>query len=104
MITLVVCPWPNAVEHVLLIPHYWPMEELLRTNNPVTVSFAQSLLKEDGITHFVADEHMSIVDGSLGILPRRIMVDTDSIIRARKLMQDAGLGCELPEKPIRDIV
>ena len=79
------------------------MEELLRTNNPVTVSFAQSLLQEAGIVHFVADEHMSIVDGSLGILPRRIMVDGDALIQARRLMTDAGLGPELPEKPIRDI-
>lgn len=79
------------------------MEELLRTNNPVTVSFAESLLGEEGIVHFVADQHMSIVDGSLGILPRRIMVDGEKLHRARQLMRDAGLGNELPEKPIRDV-
>jgi len=77
------------------------MEELLRTNNAVTVSFAEALLNEQGIIHFVADSHMSILDGSLGILPRRIMVDGEKLQQARKLMQDAGLGEELPEKPVR---
>ncbi len=79
------------------------MEELLRTNNAVTVSFATSLLEEEGITHFVADTHMSVLDGSLGILPRRIMVDGQRLLRARTLMTDAGLGSELPDKPIRPV-
>ncbi|MEL7229145.1 MAG: DUF2007 domain-containing protein [Pseudomonadota bacterium] len=74
------------------------MEELLRTNNRVTVSFAASLLNEADIIHFVADEHMSIVDGSLGILPIRIMVDGGRLMEARQLMEDAGLGAELPTK------
>ncbi len=77
------------------------MEELLRTNNPVTVSFSQSLLSESGIVHYVADSHMSIIDGSLGILPRRIMVDGERLVEARQLMKDAGLGDELPDKPVR---
>jgi len=79
------------------------MEELLRTNNAVTVSFAEALLTEQGIIHFVADQHMSIVDGSLGILPRRIMVESAELHEARRLMRDAGLGEELPEKPIRPV-
>ena len=79
------------------------MEELLRTNNPVTVSYAQALLSEQDILHFVADHHMSIVDGSLGILPQRIMVDGEKIHQARRLMQDAGLGAELPDKLIRPV-
>ncbi len=79
------------------------MEELLRTNNAVTVSFAESLLTEQGIIHFVADQHMSIVDGSLGILPRRIMVESDRLHESRRLMRDAGLGDELPEKPVRPV-
>ncbi|EFL88837.1 DUF2007 domain-containing protein [Ahrensia sp. R2A130] len=79
------------------------MEELLRTNNPVSVSFAQSLLQEADIVHFVADEHMSIVDGSLGILPRRIMVDGEKLMQARRLMEEAGLGVELPAKLVRPV-
>ena len=79
------------------------MEELLRTNNPVTISFVQSLLDSEGIINFVADQHMSILDGSIGILPRRIMVDTEYLHRARRLVNDNGLGKELPEKPIRPV-
>ncbi|SON54706.1 hypothetical protein HDIA_1165 [Hartmannibacter diazotrophicus] len=75
------------------------MEELIRTNNAVTISFASSLLKEAGIGHFVADEAASIMDGSIGALPRRLMVDSDAVDAARRLMEDAGLGDELrPEK------
>lgn len=77
------------------------MEELMRTNNPVSVSFAESLLSEAGITYFVADQHMSILDGSIGILPRRVMVDGDKLQQARRLMIDGGLGGELPDKPVR---
>ena len=73
----------------------------MRTNNPVSVSFAENLLSQAGIVHFVADQHMSILDGSIGILPRRIMVDGDRLIEARRLMVDGGLGKELPEKPVR---
>ncbi len=75
----------------------------MRTNNAVSVSFAEALLTEQGIVHFVADLHMSIVDGSLGILPRRIMVDGDRLEQARQLMRDAGLGEELPDKPVRPV-
>ena len=79
------------------------MEELLRTNNPVTLSFVQSVLRDEDIECFVMDEHMSILDGSIGILPRRIMVERDMLMRARRLMVDVGLEKELPEKPIRPI-
>lgn len=70
------------------------MEELLRTNDPVLISFAVSLLEEAGIGHAVFDTNMSIADGSLGILPRRLMVDVDRIDRARHLLEEAGLGDE----------
>lgn len=78
------------------------MEELMRTNNAVSISFAQSLLQEAGIAHFVADTHMSILDGSIGILPRRVMVEADALDRARELLRQAGLGKELPDRPVRD--
>ena len=78
------------------------MEELFRTNNTVSLSFAASLLKGQDIVHFVADQHMSILDGSIGMLPRRMMVDGDKLDQARRLMLDAGLGDELPETPVRD--
>ncbi|MCW2306258.1 putative signal transducing protein [Rhodobium gokarnense] len=75
------------------------MEELLKTNDPVTLSFATSLLEEAGIGHLVVDQHMSIVEGSLGIIPRRLLVERDALTQARALCVDAGIGHELtPEQ------
>lgn len=71
------------------------MEELVRTNDPVLISFLESLLGEAGIEHFVADGNMSILEGSLGMLPRRLLVDSDQIEKARRLVTDAGLAHEL---------
>ncbi len=51
------------------------MIELLRTNDLVLISFVETLLTQAGVAFFVADQHMSAVEGSLGFLPRRIMVD-----------------------------
>ena len=45
------------------------LEELLRTNDIVLISFVESLLKEAEIPHFVADQNMSVIEGSLGVLP-----------------------------------
>jgi len=71
------------------------MELLMRTNNPVLISFVQSLLGEAGITFFVADQNMSVVEGSLGILPQRVMVASDELDQARRLLLDAGVGDEI---------
>ena len=71
------------------------MEELLRTNDIVLISFVETLLREAGITAFVADQNMSIIEGSLGILPRRILVHEDDAQEARQLLTEAGLSHEL---------
>jgi hypothetical protein len=71
------------------------MEELLRTNDLVLISFVESLLREAGMEPWIADQNMSIVEGSLGVLPRRVMVPADKIEAARKLLDDAGVGQEL---------
>jgi len=71
------------------------MIELLRTNDPVVISFAEALLREAGIEHFVADQNMSVLEGSLGVLPRRVMVAGDHIERARQLLADAGIAGEI---------
>ncbi len=47
------------------------MKELLRTNDAVVISFVESLLRDAGIGCLVADQNMSVLDGSIGILPRR---------------------------------
>lgn len=68
------------------------MIELLRSNDAVLLSYVQSLLDGDGIEYLLLDSHMSIMEGSLGILPRRLMVSEDDKIRARRLLENAGLG------------
>lgn len=71
------------------------MIELIRTNDAVLLSFVSTLLKEAGINHFVADTHMSIIEGSIGALSKRLLVDEDAKNDARELLIDAGLADEL---------
>lgn len=66
------------------------MKELLRTNDIVKLSWLQALLSDAGIETLVLDLHTSIVEGSIGILPRRLMVGDDDYVRARQVMRDAG--------------
>lgn len=71
------------------------MLELVRTNDPVVISFIEALLRDAGIMHFVADQNMSIAEGSLGILAKRVMVDEDRFDEARILLSDAGVADEI---------
>jgi hypothetical protein len=71
------------------------MRELVRTNDAVLISFLEALLKSEGIGHIVLDANMSILDGSLGILPRRLMVEEDRHAQAVALLTEAGLAGEL---------
>jgi hypothetical protein len=71
------------------------MEELVRTNDPVLLSVIESLLAAAGIGHVVLDTHMSVLEGSLGILPRRLLVERERLPQARRLLEEAGLGHEL---------
>jgi hypothetical protein len=71
------------------------MRELVRTNDLVLISAIEALLRGAGIEYVVLDQNMSVLEGSLGMLPRRILVDEGSVTRARRLLQEAGLGHEL---------
>ena len=71
------------------------MRELVRTNNVVLISAIEALLKGAAIAHLVVDQNMSVMEGSIGIFPRRILVDEDEIETARRLLEDAGLAKEL---------
>lgn len=71
------------------------MKEILRTNDVVLVSAVEALLEGAGIPHLVLDRNMSVLEGSIGILPRRILVDDDQAVSARRLLVDAGLAREL---------
>ena len=65
------------------------MRELVRTNDPVLISAIEALLNGAGIPHVVLDQNMSVLEGSLGILPRRVLVAEDHERNARQ----ASAGC-----------
>lgn len=74
------------------------MKELIRTNDAVIISFVESLLRDAGIDCLVADQNMSVLDGSIGILPRRIMVADDDLEEARLIVADAGIAGEISDR------
>ena len=71
------------------------MHELVRTNNAVLISAISALLDEAGIPYFVLDQNMSVLEGSIGILPRRMMVTEAHAEQARTLLVGAGFSHEL---------
>ena len=71
------------------------MRELVRTNDAVLISAIEALLNGARIRHMVVDRNMSVLEGSIGIFPRRILVGVDEIDAARRLLEDAGLRDEL---------
>jgi len=71
------------------------MIELLRTNDLVLISLVEAILTSERVGYFVADRHMSSLEGAIGALPRRIMVEAGQAHRARRLLDEAGLGAEL---------
>ena len=76
------------------------VRELVRTNDEVLLSAIKALLQSANIAHLVLDENMSVLEGSLGILPRRILVAEEQVQSARRLLKDAGLAHELsPDGP-----
>jgi hypothetical protein len=75
------------------------MRELLRTNDAVLISAIEALLKAARIHHIVVDQNMSVLEGSIGVFPRRILVDEDQVAAARRLLTEAGYAHELrPDK------
>ncbi|NRG18131.1 DUF2007 domain-containing protein [Rhizobiales bacterium] len=71
------------------------MEELIRTNDMVLISFIEALLDEARIEHMVLDTNMSILEGSLGVLPRRVLVEGERLNQAKRVLRDAGLSAEI---------
>lgn len=70
------------------------MKQLMRTNDPTQIAFAKALLQGEGITAFELDVNMSNLDGSIGILPRRIMVADADYPAARRALRDNDLPVE----------
>ena len=71
------------------------MRELLRTNDAVLITAIEALLNGAQIKHLVVDRNMSVLEGSIGIFPRRILVAEDEFDAARRLLEEAGFADEL---------
>jgi hypothetical protein len=71
------------------------LRELVRTNDAVLISAIEALLNGADIAHMVVDQNMSIMEGSIGIFPRRILVADDEVAAARRLLTEAGFADEL---------
>ncbi len=65
------------------------MVELLRSNDVVLLSWVTALLKDAGIETVVLDQHMSMMEGSIGVLPRRLMVLEEDGAAARRILDEA---------------
>lgn len=72
------------------------MIELLRTNDMVLISYVSALLADAGVDAVVLDGHMSVLEGSIGAIPRRIMVPTDAEALARSALDAAGIDLPPP--------
>jgi Putative prokaryotic signal transducing protein len=71
------------------------MCELLRSNDAVLLSVAESLLRQAGIASVLADQHVSVQEGSIGAFPRRLLVRIDDWPTARRVLIEAGLNSVL---------
>ena len=70
------------------------MEELLCTNDITLIPLARAVLEDEGIDSFELDVNMSILEGSIGILPRRLMVRSDELDDARRVLREYGVKFE----------
>ncbi len=70
------------------------MKELIRTTDPTMIPFITALLEGEGISLFVMDVHMSALEGSIGILPRRFMVRDQDLFRAQAILRDNDIDIE----------
>jgi hypothetical protein len=66
----------------------YDMKQLLRTTDPLLITRAADILAAEGIMSFPLDQHMSVLEGSLGILPRRLMVADRDLFMARAILRD----------------
>ncbi|MFM1813656.1 MAG: hypothetical protein RLZ98_351 [Pseudomonadota bacterium] len=68
------------------------MREIIRTNDPVVLSFAEGLLKEAELYPMIADDNISVMEGSIGAFPKRLLVHDEVYREARDILIEAGLG------------
>ncbi|USG62768.1 DUF2007 domain-containing protein [Sneathiella marina] len=74
------------------------MEELIRSNDPVLISYILAILADEEIEAVVLDEHTSILEGSIGAIQKRVMVLSENITQAKRVLKDLDLADEISEK------
>lgn len=67
------------------------MREVLRSNDAVLLSFAQHVLDSAGIGNLLLDAHMSVLEGSIGAIPRRLTVADEDYLSAIRTLGNASL-------------
>lgn len=67
------------------------MKELLRSTDPATIAFAKALLTGEDISFFELDVNMSVLEGGIGVLPRRLMVAERDHFVASVVLRDNGI-------------
>jgi hypothetical protein len=67
------------------------MKEILRTTDPTLIAFSTALLRGEHIDCFVLDVHMSVLEGGIGLFPRRLVVADRDAFRARAVLRDNGI-------------
>lgn len=70
------------------------MREILRTNDPTIIAFATALLRGEDIECFVLDVHMSVLEGTIGLFPQRMVVAREDHFRASAILRDNGIEVE----------
>ncbi len=85
---------PHRLDIALSGDYITSMEELLRTNDITLIPRARALLEDEGIDSFELDVNMSVLEGSIGILPRRLMVRTDDLNDAMRILRVNGVYFE----------
>ena len=80
---------PMATDGRGLTINHSNMRAVLKTTDPVVLNFAANVLSQEGIESVVFDTHASVMDGSMGFLPRRLMVLDEDFVRAVTLLRAA---------------
>lgn len=70
----------------------------MRSNDLVHLSWAVAMLEAEGIACLVVDAHVSAVEGSIGVFPRRLLVAADDLERARAVLAGAA-GAAVSDGP-----
>lgn len=67
------------------------MKEVVKTTDPTIIAFAEALLRGEDIECFVLDVHMSVLEGGIGLFPKRLLVADKNAFRARAILRDNGI-------------